>query len=183
MGTPVTSGNERVEMPVTSHNFFDAAAQGASLGLTMALNVGAMLIVFVGLIYLVDLAVSGVTGTSTTSLLGWLFRPFAFVMGVPWADVGKVSELLATKSVFNEFLAYQQMQPLIQTHAISPRAATIATYALCGFANPGSLGIMIGAMSGLAPERRTEVAQLSVKAFIGGTLAAFSTACVAGMLT
>jgi concentrative nucleoside transporter, CNT family len=182
LGTPETSGAIRVEIKVESTNLFDAAARGASIGLNMALHVGALLIVFVGLIYLADLAVTAVTGQSLTAVLGWAFRPFAFLMGVPLRDVPEVAELLATKSVFNEFLAYQNLQPLIAEEAISPRAVTIATYALCGFANPGSLGIMIGAMAGLAPERRAEVAQLSLKAFLGGTLAAFMTACVAGVL-
>jgi len=179
---PQTSGAERISLPVESKNIFDAATRGAHNGLNMALNVAAMIIVFVGLIYLVDLAVTAVTGHTVTWLAGWLFRPFAFIMGVPWQDLGPVSELLATKSVVNEFLAYQNMQPLIADGVISPRAQTIATYALCGFANPGSLGILIGGLDGLMPERRTEVASLSVKAFIAGTLACFTTACVAGVL-
>ncbi|MBI3117097.1 MAG: NupC/NupG family nucleoside CNT transporter [Candidatus Hydrogenedentes bacterium] len=183
LGTPLTSGEQRVEMPVESHNIFDAAALGASLGLTMALQVGALLIVFIGCIYLVNVGVSALTGQTLIWILGWFFRPFAFIMGVPLSDIPAVGELLATKSVFNEFLAYQQMQPLIEQHTISPRAITIASYALCGFANPGSLGIMIGALAGMMPERRSEVAQLSARAFIAGTLACFSTACVAGVLT
>jgi CNT family concentrative nucleoside transporter len=141
-----------------------------------------MLIVFVGLIYLIDLAVVKVTGQTTTALLGWVFMPFAVIMGVPWGDIGAVSELLATKSVFNEFLAYQNMQPMIESGALSERSRMIATYALCGFANPGSLGILIGGLDGLMPERRAEVAAMSVKAFIAGTLACFCTACVAGVL-
>jgi len=148
----------------------------------MALNVGALLIVFVGLIYLADLAVTKATGNTLVALLGWVFRPFAFIMGVPRADIPAVAELLATKSVFNEFLAYRDLQPLIANNLLSKRAVTISTYALCGFANPGSLGIMIGGIAAIAPERRAEVARLSVKAFLGGTLAAFMTACVAGML-
>lgn len=181
-GKPETSGAEPIVLPVDTQNVFDAAARGAHYGLNMALNVAALLMVFVGLIYLVDLGVTAITGTTTTALLGYFFRPFAFVMGVPWQDIGAVAELLATKSVFNEFLAYQTMQPLIAEGAISPRAQTIATYALCGFANPGSLGIMIGGLDGLIPERRAEVAALSMKAFIAGTLACFTTACVAGVL-
>jgi CNT family concentrative nucleoside transporter len=180
-GTPQTSGLERVKLPVESHNIFDAATRGASLGLNMALNVGAMLIVFVGLIYMINLGVEYLTNRTLTELLGWVMRPFAFFMGVPSQDIAAISELLATKSVFNEFLAYEQMQPLKET--LSPRSFTIGTYALCGFANPGSLGILIGALAGMAPERRTDVAQLSLRAFIGGTLACFTTACVAGILT
>jgi concentrative nucleoside transporter, CNT family len=180
--SPQTSGAERIELPVESENIFDAAARGAHNGLTMALNVAALLIVFVGLIFLIDLGVTAVTRMTTTSLLGYAFRPFAYIMGVPRQDIGTVAELLATKSVFNEFLAYEKMQSLVDSGALSPRARTIVTYALCGFANPGSLGILIGGLAGMIPERRSEIAAMSVKAFVAGTLACFSTACVAGVL-
>ncbi len=182
LGTPKTMGTEKIVLPVESQNIFDAAARGAHTGVAMALNVAAMLIVFVGLIYLIDLAVVKATGQTTTALLGWVFMPFAVIMGVPWGDIGAVSELLATKSVFNEFLAYQNMQPMIESGALSERSRMIVTYALCGFANPGSLGILIGGLDGLMPERRAEVASMSVKAFVAGTLACFCTACVAGVL-
>jgi CNT family concentrative nucleoside transporter len=182
-GAPETLGSGRIEIEVESHNVFDAAARGGAIGLNMALNVAAMLIIFVGLIHMLDLGLTAVTGYSATALLGWLFRPVAFLMGVPLQDVPAVAELLATKSVFNEFLAYQALQPLIESGQLQPRSITIATYALCGFANPGSLGILIGALAALLPERRAEVAALSVKAFVAGTLACFTTACVAGVLT
>lgn len=181
-GTPETAGTVRVEVPVESHNVFDGAARGAAMGMTMALNVAAMLITFVGLVYLLDLGTLAVTGRSLTALMGFLFRPFALLMGISWSDSAAVAELLATKTVFNEFLAYQQMQPLIAEGGLSPRSVTIATYALCGFANPGSLGILIGALSGLVPERRGEFSSMLLRAFVGGTLAAFTTACVAGVL-
>lgn len=168
---------------VTSRNIFDAAAQGAQLGLNMALNVGALLIVFIGLIYLCNRATVAMTGTELPTLLGYLFRPFALLMGIPWADIAPASELLAVKSVFNEFLAYQQLQPLIASERLHDRSVTILTYALCGFANPGSLGILIGGLASLAPERRGEIAGMASKAFAAGTLAAFMTACVAGVLT
>jgi CNT family concentrative nucleoside transporter len=181
-GTPETAGAVRVTMPVESHNVFDGAARGAAMGMTMALNVAAMLITFVGLVYLLDLGTVAITGQGLTPLMGYVFRPFALLMGISWADSAAVAELLATKTVFNEFLAYQNMQPMIADGRISPRSAAIATYALCGFANPGSLGILIGGLSGLAPERRGEFSSLLLRAFIGGTLAAFTTACVAGVL-
>lgn len=183
MGAPQTADSVSVDVPRESHNIFDAAAQGASMGLSMALNVAALLIVFVGLIHLLDLAVLTITGGTLVGILGYFFRPFALIMGVPWEDIRAVSELLATKTVFNEFLAYQTMQQLIAQNALSPRSITISTYALCGFANPGSIGIMIGGICALAPERRAEVAQLSFRAFIGGTLATFMTACAAGLVT
>jgi len=180
---PETSGITSVRLPVESQNIFDAAARGATLGLNMALNVAAMLIVFVGLIYLADQAAMAVSGVSITTLLGYFFRPFAMVMGVPSKDIGPLAELLATKTVFNEFIAYQNLQTFIQEGTLSKRTITVATYALCGFSNPGSLGILIGGMSAIAPERRGDIARMTVRAFIGGSLAAFMTACVAGMLT
>lgn len=180
--TPQTAAGGRFALPRESENVFDAAARGASLGLNMALHVGAMLIVFVGLIHLADQCCLAVLGLSLTELLGYAFRPFAWIMGVPARDVAHLAELLATKTVFNEFIAYQRLQPLIESGAISRRTITIATYALCGFANPGSLGILIGGLSAIAPNRRVDIARLSVRAFIGGTLAAFTTACIAGML-
>lgn len=182
-GKPETSGDMKVTIPVDSHNIFDAAARGGAIGLEMALNVGALLIVFVGSIYLVDWLAEAILGFSLTAMMSWVMWPFAFLMGVPWSDIPEVARLVAVKSVFNEFIAYSQMQPLLQQHVISDRSGVIATYALCGFSNPGSLGIMIGAIGALAPNRRDEVAQLSLKALIAGTLTCFSTACVAGILT
>ncbi len=177
-----TSGEEPVEITVESHNVFDAASNGAALGLNMALHVAALLIVFVGMIHLCDQFTVKLTSFTLAEILGYFLRPLAFLMGAPHGDIKAIGELLATKSVFNEFLAYQKLQPLISEGVLSKRGAMIATYALCGFANPGSVGILIGALSGMVPERRSEVAQMCLRAFIGGSLAAFMTACVAGML-
>ena len=182
-GKPLTSGDVKVTIPIDSHNIFDAAAQGGTVGLEMALNVGALLIVFLGTIHLLDVFATAALGYPLTTMMSWVMWPFAFLMGVPWADIPHVAQLVAVKSVFNEFLAYSQMQPMLQQHLIGERSAVIATYALCGFSNPGSLGIMIAAIGALAPTRRNEVAQLSLKALIAGTLTCFSTACVAGILT
>lgn len=179
---PETQDAHFAMQPSGAANIFDAAGQGAVLGLQMALNVGALLIVFIGLIHLLDGMAVGITGISISDLLGWFFRPFAFLMGVPWVDIPEVARLLAVKTFFNEFIAYQQLQGLIAQQGISPRAIAISTYALCGFANPGSLGIMIGALDAMAPGRRAEVASLALRALIAGTLATFSTACIAGML-
>jgi CNT family concentrative nucleoside transporter len=179
---PDTANKDIAPDEERAHNIFDAASQGASLGLMMALHVGAMLIVAIGMIHILDMIATGVTGVSLTILLGWLFRPFAFIMGVPWADIPEVARLLAVKTFFNEFVAYGDLQKLIADKTISPRAITISTYALCGFANPGSLGIMIGALTAMAPDRRADVAGLALRALIGGTLATFMTACIAGVL-
>ena len=179
---PVTRGNVHVRLEVDTRNVFDAAARGTSEGLQMALSVGATLISFVGLIYMLNLLFSSASGWSFTELMGVFFRPFAWLMGVPGQDGAAVANLLGTKTVLNEFLAYLDLRTLIADGALSPRSVTIATYALCGFANPGSVGIAIVALIGLVPERREDIVQLGFKSLIGGTLACFSTACVAGVL-
>ncbi|HNR33858.1 MAG TPA: nucleoside transporter C-terminal domain-containing protein [Candidatus Hydrogenedentes bacterium] len=182
-GNPLTDGSERIEIPVESRNMVDAAARGASDGLQLALNVGAALIAFIGLVYLANLALKGITGISLEQAMSWLFHPFALLMGVPWHDAGAVAELLGKKTVLNEFLAYADLKPLIEQGALSPRSVTIVTYALCGFANPGSLGILLGALNNLVPDRRSEFARLGLLSLVAGTLTSFMTACVAGMLT
>ncbi len=181
-GHPRTDGTTRIVVPVESHNVVDAAARGATDGLNLALNVAAMLIAFIGMVYLVDLAVKGVTGYTFANIMGWFFYPFALLMGVPWHDAGAVAQLLGKKTVLNEFLAYADFKPLVASGALSPRSVTIATYALCGFANPGSLGILLGAMTAMIPQRRSEVAALGIKSLIAGTLTCFVAACIAGML-
>jgi concentrative nucleoside transporter, CNT family len=184
VGVPKTNGATPVVIPVQSRNVVDAAARGASDGLTLALNVGAMLIAFIGLVYMADVIIRLATGWTTerplTQIMGWVFRPFAFLMGVPLSDVGAVGALLGKKTVLNEFLAYADFTALKPT--LSPRSLVIATYALCGFANPGSLGILIGAMTSMVPERRDEIINLGLKSLIAGTLSTFMMACIAGIL-
>lgn len=180
--TPQTQEGPTIDVPIDSHNVVDAAAQGASEGLKLALNIATMLIAFIGLIYLLNLAAGAVFGITFEGIMGYVFVPFAFLMGVPWADAITVGELIGTKTVLNEFLAYAALQEQVEAGIIDGRALTIATYALCGFANPGSLGIVIAGVSALVPERRAEIVKLGLKAFIGGTLAAFCTACVAGII-
>lgn len=179
---PETAGDHPVRLDVESHNLLDAAARGTADGLRMALNVGAMLIVFIALVYMFNLGLKAVFDTSFESLMAYVFYPFAWLMGIPREDVGVVASLLGTKTVLNEFLAYMGLQAAIEDGALQPRSIMIATYALCGFANPGSVGIMIAGMDALVPERRAEVSALSLRAFIAGTLACFMTACVAGVL-
>ncbi|MHC4480655.1 MAG: NupC/NupG family nucleoside CNT transporter, partial [Planctomycetota bacterium] len=180
--TPLTAGRVEFEPAVATLNVVDAAATGAADGVKLAINIGAMLIAFIALIAMVNFVLEWATGYALQRMLGWVFSGFAAVMGVPREDWLRVGELLGIKSVLNEFLAYQRMQGMVQEGALSARAVTISTYALCGFANPGSIAILIGGLSGVAPRRRAEVAALGVKAFVAGTLAAFTTACYAGML-
>ncbi len=181
-GSPQTAGDTPVRMEVDTRNVIDAATQGTSQGLTMALQVAAMVLVFVGLIYMLDLAALAIVKHSFVELLSYVFRPFAFLLGVPHEDIANVSTLLGKKTVLNEFLAYLDLREMIANGSISDRGRTIATYALCGFANPGSMAIAIAALDALAPERRVDISQLAVKSFIGGTLACFMTACVAGIV-
>jgi CNT family concentrative nucleoside transporter len=186
--TPATAaaGGARVER--TAINVVDAAAAGAIEGLRLAAYVGAMLIAFVALIALVNDGlgavgrVAGVPDLTLQRIFGALLAPVAFLMGVPWQDAAQVGALLGVKTVLNEFLAYQELAQLIETGALAPRSARIASYALCGFANFGSLAILLGGIGGLAPSRRDEVARFGIRSIVAGSLASFMTACVFGML-
>ncbi|MFP6583367.1 MAG: nucleoside transporter C-terminal domain-containing protein, partial [Candidatus Hydrogenedentota bacterium] len=140
---PVTDGVDAevddVKIEIESHNVMDGAVRGASEGVMLALNIGAVLITFVALIFLVNQGCSWMFGMSFTEIMGWFFRPFAWVMGIPLSEVAAAGELLGTKTVVNEFLAYESMGSMLEAGKLSPRSITILTYALCGFANPGSL--------------------------------------------
>jgi len=189
-GEPETGQKGHVDVPIGTHNVVDAAVAGTGAGLNMALNVAAMIIVFVGFIHLLNILTPALTGFVTggrlsftfTTAMGYAFRPVAFLLGVATKDVADVARLLGTKTVLNEFLAYIDLNYLRMENVLSPRSVTIATYALCGFANPGSLGIVMAGMNSLAPERRDDWVRLGWRTFLGGTLACFMTACIAGML-
>jgi CNT family concentrative nucleoside transporter len=176
---PKTMGTVRLEVQATDVNLIDAAARGTSEGLYLALNVGAMLISFVALVAMVNAGL-GLVGLSLQQIFGWAFAPVAWSMGVPWHDAPAIGNLLGTRMVLNEFVAYSQLGPMKST--LDPRSFTIATFALCGFANFGSIGIQIGGIGSLAPERRHELARLGLRAMFAGTLANFMTATIAGFL-
>jgi CNT family concentrative nucleoside transporter len=180
-GQPVTAGRVSIEVPREQANVFDALTRGASDGLKLALNVAAMLIAFLALIAMVDYLL-GFLNTSLSGVFGWVFAPFAFLTGVPDAEVSLVGGLLGTKLVANEFVGYLDMTRAVADGALGPRAATIATFALCGFANLGSLGIQIGGIGGLVPARRQDMAQLAWLALAGGSLVTLFNAAVAGVL-
>jgi CNT family concentrative nucleoside transporter len=176
---PETAGTVKLEIPQTDANLVGAAARGTGEGLHLALNVAAMLISFLALVALVN-GLLGVVGLKLETLLGYAFMPLALAMGVPWKDAFVIGDLLGTRMVLNEFIAYSRLGPLKES--LDPRSFTIATYALCGFANFGSIGIQIGGIGALAPERKDDLARLGFRALIAGTLANFMTACIAGML-
>lgn len=180
-GTPETLGSVTFDYKSPENNVIEAAANGASDGLKLALQVGAMLIAFVGLIWMID-GILGLLGTSFEQIAGYIFSPFAFIMGVPLKDAHSVGQLLGTKTVFNEFLAYLKMKEMVEMNLLSARSIVISTYALCGFANFGSLAILLGGIGAIAPLRKSEAAKLGIKAIISGTLACFITACIAGIM-
>lgn len=180
-----TKGVVRVVVPRKDTNLLDAACRGAAEGLSLALNVAAMLIAFIALVAMLNwllglLPLVGEAPLSLERLLGWVMAPLAWVMGVEWADAPAVGMLLGKKTILNEFLAYSDLVAL--RDSISPRSFTIATYALCGFANFGSVAIMIGGIGSLVPTRRPDIARYGFRSLVAGTLAAFMTACIAGML-
>jgi CNT family concentrative nucleoside transporter len=196
--TPLTLGTVRMEIEKTSSNVIDAAASGAADGLRLALNIGAMLLAFIALIALVDgplTWIGEITGlasllgqpTNLATLLGFVLAPLAWVIGVPWQDATVVGGLIGQKVVINEFVAYLQLAEIIKGNVdgvmLTDKGRLIATYALCGFANFSSIAIQIGGIGGLAPERRSDLARLGLRAVLGGSLATFMTATIAGVLT
>jgi len=183
--TSPTKGVVRAGVPREAHNLMDAACRGASDGLKLALNVGAMLIAFIALIHLVNTGLEllpDVAGAPLTleRTLGALLWPLAWLMGVDTKDAAAVGMLLGKKTILNEMLAYIDLGQL--KNQLSDRSFVIATYALCGFANFGSVAILIGGLGGLVPKRREDLARMGLRSMIGGSLAGFMTACIAGML-
>jgi concentrative nucleoside transporter, CNT family len=180
-GHPKTAGKVELDLGKKDVNLLDAASHGVTDGLFLALNVGAMLIAFYALIYLGN-GILGVLHTHTTlqDLFGWVLRPVAWVLGVPWQDAKTVGNLMGVKVVLNEFVAFSMLGPL--KGQIAARSFTIATYALCGFANFSSIGIQIGGIGSLAPSRKHDLARLGFRALLAGTMANYLAAAIAGLL-
>jgi concentrative nucleoside transporter, CNT family len=177
---PETAGTVQVDLPNTDANILDAAARGASEGLHLAFNVAGMLIAFIALVALVNGLMKMINPAFTLEhVLAIVFKPFAFVMGVPWSEAGQIGTLLGKRMVINEFVAFLDLGTMT---ALSVKAKLIATFALCGFANFSSIAIQVGGIGALVPERRGDLARLGFKAMIAGTLANFLSACLAGML-
>jgi len=197
-GQPLTRGSIKIEVEKTTSNVIDAAAAGAADGLRLALNVGAMLLAFIALIALLNAPlvwlgdISGLADllgkpTDLGSLFGYLLAPVAWVIGTPWADAHTVGALIGQKIVLNEFIAYSQLADIIAGKVegvnLSQHGQLIAAYALCGFANFGSIAVQIGGIGGLAPERRQDIARFGLRAVLGGTIATLMTATIAGVLS
>lgn len=176
-----TMGDLKINIEQTSTNAMEALGDGATSGLKLAANVAAMLVAFVSLVAMINYLL-GFAGTSMESILGFIFKPLAWTMGVPWSEAGTLGTLMGKKIVFTELIAYGDLKELMSTGAITDRTAIIASYALCGFANFGSIGIQLGGIGGMAPERKKDLAKLVTKAMAGGALASWLTATIAGLL-
>lgn len=183
-GKPVTAGGGAIEIPVVDRNAIEAAARGASEGAFLAINVAAMLLAFIAFVAFFNYFF-GFFGVTMEQVLGWVMAPLALCMGVPWDEAVRVGAFLGEKTILNEFVAYAHLADAIKAGGteLSPRSIVIATYALCGFANLGSIAIQIGGIGTMAPSRRGEIAALGIKSMIAGTLASFVTANIAGMLS
>lgn len=179
-GRPATGGDPTVSLPATDANLLDAAARGAGEGLQLAFNVAGMLVAFIALVALVNGVLRAVhPAFSLEQGLGLLFRPFALIMGVPWADAGQVGALLGKRMVVNELVAFIDLGRMPELGA---KARLIATFALCGFANVSSIAIQVGGIGALVPERRGDLARLGVKAMLAGSMANAVSGCIAGVL-
>ena len=195
---PVTKGTVKIDVEKNAENVIEAAANGASEGLKLALNVGAMLLVFIALIAMFNYGLNFIgdlfnwneslkanygESLSFQLMLGWIFQFVAFGIGVPWEDALSFGSLFGTKIVINEFVAYSDMGILIEAGKIlNEKTIIMLTYALCGFANFSSIGIQIGGLGPLAPSRKSEIASLGIRAVIGGSMATLMTATLAGLL-
>jgi CNT family concentrative nucleoside transporter len=185
---PATAGRVEIKVEKTAVNVIDAAAQGAGDGLHLALNIGGMLIAFLALIAMFNGILGGLHNlpgfgwlpASLEKLFGAIFAPVAFIMGVPWKDAASIGDLLGTRLVLNEFVAFLKLGPM--KAQLDPRSFVIATYALCGFANFSSIAIQIGGIGALAPTRKSDLARLGLRAVAAGSMANFMSACIAGML-
>ncbi|MGB2625789.1 MAG: NupC/NupG family nucleoside CNT transporter [Candidatus Acidiferrum sp.] len=189
---PLTAGHVQMPEMEKEANFLGALSRGTSDGLQLAINVGAMLISFVAVLALVDYIFGGTHNwlalhrfpwfpSSLEQLFGWIFAPLAWLIGIPWKDAGTVGNLLGTRMALNEVVAFTKLGPMKGT--LDPRSFTIATFALCGFANFSSIGIQIGGIGALAPEQRANLAKLGIRAMLAGTMANLMSACIVGILT
>ena len=182
----LTSDKVMIDRDMESANVIDAAARGASVGLTLALNIGAMLLAFIALIALINGILGAIggwfnfPGLTLELILGYLFAPLAFAIGVPWHEAVMAGAFIGQKIVLNEFVAYASFAP--QIGDLSDKTVAVISFALCGFANISSVAILLGGLGKLAPSRRTDIAKLGMKAVVAGVLASLLSASIAGML-
>ena len=178
---PETYGSVGLTEGTADANVLDAAARGTRDGLHLALNIAAMLISFLALVQLVNLGL-GYLGTSLQDLVGYVMAPIAYMLGVAWQDCKAVGKLLGTRTVLNELIAFSDLGVLKRDGILIDRSVVISSFALCGFANFSSIGIQLGGIGALAPERRHDLAKLGLRALFAGTMANYLSACIAGIL-
>lgn len=176
-----TKGTLKVNVEKTADNLMEALGDGATDGMKLAANIGAMLIAIVAMVAMID-GILSFANTSLAEILGVIFRPLAFCMGAPWDEAKVLGTLLGEKIVLTELIAYKDLSDIRKLGELSDRTAIIASYALCGFANFASIGIQMGGIGGIAPARKKDIAKLAMKAMIGGALASWITASIAGIL-
>jgi CNT family concentrative nucleoside transporter len=196
--TPETAKGAKLDTPSDSRNAIDAVASGAADGLKLALNVAAMLIAFLAIIFLIDHGLNwigetpwvapklehyGIASLSLSTILGWIFWPIAWLIGIPSAECSAFGSLLGLAMGANEFIAYASLKNMIAADTITAPNAKLAVYALCGFANFSSIAIQLGGISGMAPNRRPQLAALGLRAMLGGAMACWMTACIASLMT
>ena len=165
-----------------TQNVMDALGKGATDGLKLAANVAAMLIAFVSIISMINYFLDFIFSVSLQQAMGVIFQPLSWTMGIPWDEAKIVGSLMGEKIVLTELVAYSNLSDLVNNNLISNRSAVIASYALCGFANFGSIGIQLGGIGGMAPNRRKDLSKIAMKAMIGGAIASWLTATIAGIL-
>ncbi len=170
-----------INLKSQDNNLVDAIGKGATDGLKLAANVAAMLIAFISLVAMINF-ILGLLGTSMQEMLGLLFKPLAWTMGIPWADAKIVGTLMGEKIVLTELIAFRDLSDYVSNNTISERSVIIASYALCGFANFGSIGIQLGGIGSMAPKRKKDLSKLVFKAMLGGAIASWLTASIVGIL-
>tara|TARA_B100000214_G_scaffold38597_1_gene24244 strand:- start:111 stop:1331 length:1221 start_codon:yes stop_codon:yes gene_type:complete len=178
---PKTVNSDNIDLKSKDTNAMDAIGRGATDGMKLAANVAAMLIAFISIVAMINF-ILGYANTSLQEILGMIFKPIAWSMGVPWEEANIVGTLMGEKIVLTELIAFGDLTNYIKNDLLSERSAIIASYALCGFANVGSIGIQLGGIGAMAPERRGDLSNLVFKAMIGGTIASWLTASIAGIL-
>ena len=176
-----TLGDLRIKIERQDDNVIEALSRGATDGVKLAVNVGAMLVAFVAFVAMIN-GMLGLVDLTIQQILGWFFQPLAWAMGAPWSEAGILGQLMGEKIVLTELIAYSDLSQLRAEDAISDRTAIIASYALCGFANFASIGIQLGGIGGIAPKRRKDLAKIGMKAMIAGALASWLTATLAGII-
>ena len=178
---PKTVNSDNIDLKSKDTNAMDDIGRGATDGMKLAANVAAMLIAFISIVAMINF-ILGYANTSLQEILGIIFKPIAWSMGVPWEEANIVGTLMGEKIVLTELIAFGDLTNYIKNDLLSERSAIIASYALCGFANVGSIGIQLGGIGAMAPERRGDLSNLVFKAMIGGALASWLTASIAGIL-